>query len=169
MADRARGRGSRDGIDRAILEARLGSTGTVLETERPKTRNYRPEMSGTLHLAQAQSNRGPRGRKKDFPDAERLVKRLVANELSLSFVPDAEQRLWRTVMRRKYQLTRNRVQLQNRLEALLEEAHIKLSSLVSDLLGASARRMLKALADGETDPAALASLADKNLRATPAH
>jgi transposase len=125
-------------------------------------------MSGTLHLAQAQSNRGPRGRKKDFPDAERLVKRLVANELSLSFVPDAEQRLWRTVMRRKYQLTRNRVQLQNRLEALLEEAHIKLSSLVSDLLGASARRMLKALADGETDPAVLASLADKNLRATPA-
>ena len=125
-------------------------------------------MSGTLHLAQAQSNRGPRGRKKDFPDAERLVKRLVANELSLSFVPDAEQRLWRTVMRRKYQLTRNRVQLQNRLEALLEEAHIKLSSLVSDLLGASARRMLKALANGETDPAALASLADKNLRATPA-
>ena len=125
-------------------------------------------MSGTLHLAQAQSNRGPRGRKKDFPDAERLVKRLVANELSLSFVPDGEQRLWRTVMRRKYQLTRNRVQLQNRLEALLEEAHIKLSSLVSDLLGASARRMLKALADGETDPAALASLADKNLRATPA-
>ena len=125
-------------------------------------------MSGTLHLAQAQSNRGPRGRKKDFPDAERLVKRLVANELSLSFVPDAEQRLWRTVMRRKYQLTRNRVQLQNRLEALLEEAHLKLSSLVSDLLGASARRMLKALADGETDPAALASLADKNLRATPA-
>jgi transposase len=125
-------------------------------------------MSGTLHLAQAQSNRGPRGRKKDFPDAERLVKRLVANELSLSFVPDAEQRLWRTVMRRKYQLTRNRVQLQNRLEALLEEAHIKLSSLVSDLLGASARRMLKALADGETDPAALAALADRNLRATPA-
>jgi transposase len=125
-------------------------------------------MSGTLHLAQAQSNRGPRGRKKDFPDAERLVKRLVANELSLSFVPNAEQRLWRTVMRRKYQLTRNRIQLQNRLEALLEEAHIKLSSLVSDLLGASARRMLKALADGETDPAALASLADKNLRATPA-
>src|SRR6266849_2941462 len=34
--------------------------------------------SGTLHLAQAQSNRGRRGRKRDFPDAERLVKRLVA-------------------------------------------------------------------------------------------
>jgi transposase len=90
----------------------------------------------------------------------------VAQELTLSFVPDAEQRLWRTVMRRKYQLTRNRVQLQNRLEALLEEAHIKLSSLVSDLLGASVRRMLKALAEGETNPETLAALADRNLRAT---
>jgi len=72
-------------------------------------------MSGTLHLAQAQSNRGRRGRKKDFRDTERLVKRLVAHELLLSFVPDVEQRLWRTVVRTKYQITRNRVQLQNRL------------------------------------------------------
>jgi transposase len=122
---------------------------------------------GTLHLAQAQSNRGRRGRKRDFPDAERLVKRLVASELTLSFVPDAAQRLWRTLTRTKYQLTRNRVQLQNRLEGLLEEAHIKLSSLVSDLLGASARRILDALADGETDPGALAALADVRVRATP--
>ena len=53
------------------------------------------------------------------------------------------------------------------MEALLEEAHIKLSSLVTDLLGVSARRMLKALADGETNPAALAALADEHLRATP--
>jgi transposase len=83
-------------------------------------------------------------------------------------VPDAEQRLWRTVMRRKYQITRNRVQLHNRLEALLEEAHIKVSSLVSDLLGISARRMLQALADGETGPAALAALAAPRLRATAA-
>ncbi len=125
-------------------------------------------MSGTLHLAQALSNRGRRGRKSDFRDAERLVKRLVSEELVLSFVPDAEQRLWRTLTRTRYQRTRDKVRLQNQLEALLEEAHIKLSSLVSDLLGASARRMLKALADGETDPAALAALADQRLRATPA-
>src|SRR5438552_2840623 len=122
--------------------------------------------SGTLHLAQALSNRGRQGRKRDFPDAERLVKRLVAQELTLSFVPDAEQRLWRTVTRRKYQLTRDHVRQQNQLESLLEEAHIKLSSLVSDLLGASAGRMLKALAEGETNPMALATLADERLRAT---
>jgi transposase len=125
-------------------------------------------MSGTLHLAQALSNRGRRGRKNDFRDGERLVKRLVSQELILSFVPDAEQRLWRTLTRTKYQLRRNKVQVQNHLEALLEEAHIKLSSLVSDLLGASARRMLKALAEGETDPVALAALADQRLRATSA-
>ena len=70
-------------------------------------------------------------------------------------------------MRRKYQVTRSRVQLHSRLESRLEEAHIKLSSLVSDLLGTSARRMLQALADGETDPASLAALADSRLRATP--
>ena len=123
--------------------------------------------AGALHLAQAQSNRARQGRKRDFADAERLVKRLVANELTLSFVPEPAQRLWRTLTRTKYQLTRNRVQLQNRLEALLEEAHIKLSSLVSDLLGVSARRMLQALADGATDAAALAALAHTGLRATP--
>jgi transposase len=125
------------------------------------------KMSGTLHLAQALSNRGRRGRKKDFRDAERLVKRLVSQELTLSFVPDTEQRLWRTLTRTRNQRTRDKVRLQNQLEALLEEAHIKLSSLVSDLLGASARRMLHALANGETNPAAVAALADQRLRATP--
>src|SRR5215471_11279201 len=135
MVARAGGRGSSHGIDGAILETGLGSAGTVLEADTREARRC-GRRSGTLHLAQAQSNRGRRGRKKDFPDAERLVKRLVARELTLSFVPNAEQRLWRTVTRRKYQLTRDRVRLQNQLEALLEETHIKLSSLVSDLLGA---------------------------------
>ncbi len=135
---------------------------------RCQSRTDAGRMSGTLHLAQALSNRGRRGRKNDFRDAERLVKRLVSQELVLSFVPDAEQRLWRTLTRTRYQRTRDKVRLQNQLEALLEEAHIKLSSLVSDLLGASARRMLKALAEGESDPSALAALADQRLRATSA-
>src|SRR5436309_12946068 len=132
-----------------------------------QTRARALATSRTLHLAQALSNRGRRGRKTDFRDAERLVKRLVAHELTLGIVPDCEQRLWRTVTRKKYQLRCARVRLQNQVESLLEEAHIKLSSFVSDLLGLSARRMLKALADGETNPAALAALADERLRATP--
>jgi transposase len=143
----------------------------ALECDWQPTRRARVDASpttGALHLAQAQSNHGPHGRKRDFPDAERLVKRLVAQELTLSFVPDVTQRLWRTVTRRKYQLTRNRVQLQNRLESLLEEAHIKVCSLVSDLLGASARRMLHAIASGETDAAKIAALGSARLHATAA-
>lgn len=122
--------------------------------------------TGALHLAQAKSNRGRRGRKNDYRDAERLVRRLVAQELVLSFVPDPEQRLWRTVTRRKQQLSKDRVRFQNRLEALLEQMHIKLSGQMTDLLGVSSRRMLTAVAKGATDPAAVAALADRNLRAS---
>ena len=119
-----------------------------------------------LYLAQAYSNRAPRGRKRDFADAERLLRRHMAGELILSFVPNAEQRLWRTMTRTKQQLTRDRVRIHNQLESLLEDARIKLSGCVSDLLGLSSRRMLKALVKGETDAARLAAMADPKLRAT---
>ena len=72
---------------------------------------------------------------RDFADAERLVRRHLAGELILSFVPGQEQRLWRTMTRTKQQLRRDRVRLQNQLEGFLEEVRIKLSSHVSDLLG----------------------------------
>lgn len=58
-----------------------------------------------LWLAQARSNRGPRGRKTDFRDAKRCVSRLLSDDLRLSYVPDAEQRCWRTLTRTKYQLS----------------------------------------------------------------
>jgi transposase len=127
------------------------------------------EEQCALHLAQAHSNRAPRGRKRDFADAERLLRRHVAGELILSFVPDSEQRLWRTMTRAKLQLTRDRVRIHAQLEALLEDARIKLSGCVSDLLGLSSRRMLKALSEGETDATRLAAMADPKLRATPQH
>lgn len=119
-----------------------------------------------MFLAQAHSNRAPRGRKRDFADAERLLRRQVAGELILSFVPNVEQRLWRTMTRSKHQLTRDRVRIHNQIESLLEDGRIKLADWVSDLLGVSGRRMLRALADGEADPAKLAALRDPNLRAT---
>src|SRR5580658_4309494 len=119
-----------------------------------------------LELAQAQSNKAPKGRKRDFADAERLARRYVAGELILSFVPSEEQRLWRTMTRTKQQLTRDRVRLQAQLEGFLEEARIKLSSHVSDLLGLGSRLMLQALAEGETSPARIAALATQGLKAT---
>jgi transposase len=123
------------------------------------------ETQCQLYLAQAQSNRGPRGRKQDFRDAERLVRRHLAGELILSFVPDPEQRLWRIMSRTKYQLRRDRVQLHNQLEAFLEEGHIKLSSCVSDLLGISSVRILEAIAEGEADPSRLAAMTEPGLKA----
>src|SRR5579863_1059705 len=125
------------------------------------------ERQCRLHLAQAHSNRAPKGRKRDFADAERLVKRHIAGELIVSFVPEEQQRLWRSMTRTKQQLTRDRVRLQNQLEAFLEESRIKLSSHVSDLLGVSGRRMIEALAEGETDAACIAQRAARGLRATP--
>ena len=117
-----------------------------------------------LHLAQAHSNRAPKGRKHDFGDAQRLTRRLIAGELILSFVPEAEQRGWRTLTRAKLQLVRDRVRLQNQLEALLEETRTKLSSVISQLLGLSGRRILAALAQGESDPVKLAELGDSRLK-----
>jgi transposase len=121
-----------------------------------------------LSLAQAWSNRAPRGKKTDFKDAQRLVRRHVAGELTLSFVPDAAQRQMRTVTRRRTQLTRDRVRIQNQLESLLEETRIKLSSVVTDLFGSSGLRILTALGKGETDPAKLAALGDARLQCEPA-
>jgi transposase len=121
-----------------------------------------------LHLAQAHSNRAPKGRKNDFGDAKRLARRLLAGELLLSFVPAPEQRTWRTLTRGKQQLVRDRVQLQNQLEALLEEMRIKLSSVISDLLGVSGRRILTALSEGEANPVKLAQLGDDRLKCSQA-
>jgi transposase len=117
-------------------------------------------------LAQAYSNCAPKGRKSDSRDTERLVRRFIANELILSFVPDAEQREMRTLARHRVQLVQERVRLQGRLESLLEEFRLKLSSVLSDLFGASGRRILRAIAGGESDPAKLAALGDERLHCT---
>ncbi len=143
------------GVEEAVMESTAQYWRSVwLELE--------PHMR--LHLAQAFSHRAPRGRKHDFKEAERLVRRLIANELILSFVPGGEQRTWRTLTRMKLQLTRDRVRLQNQMECLLEEMRIKLSIVVINLLGASGLRMLRALAEGETDPKKLAELGDQRLQ-----
>jgi len=143
------------GVEEAVMESTAQYWRTVWLELEPYLR---------LQLAQAFSNRAPRGRKHDFKDAERLVRRLMANELILSFVPDGEQRTWRNMTRMKTQLRRDRVRLQNQMECLLEEMRIKLSIVVSDLLGASGLRILRALAQGETDPKKLALLGDDQLK-----
>ena len=146
--------------ERGVVEIVMESTAQYW---RPVWLDLEP-LFDKLHLAQAHSNRAPKGRKNDFRDAKRLTRRLLAGELILSFVPEPEQRSWRSMTRGKQQLVRERVRLQNQIEALLEEARIKLSSVISDVLGMSGRRILRAIADGQTDPAQLAELGDDRLR-----
>jgi len=145
------------GVQEAVMES-------TAQYWRPVWYELEPHMK--LQLAQAFSNRAPRGRKHDFRDAERLIRRLVAGELTLSFVPEPQQRTWRTMTRMKVQLTEDKARLHSQLECLLEEMRIKLSSLISDLLGVSGYRILRALAGGETDPKRLAALADDRVRCT---
>ncbi len=153
----------------AWLQAR-GVAEAVMESTAQYWKPVWYELEGkiaTLHLAQAFSNRARHGRKNDFRDAERLVRRLVADELVLSFVPPPEQRNWRTMTRMQVHLTYDRGRLHNQVECLLEEMRIKLSSVLSDLFGATGLRILNALAKGETDPRKLAALADGRLKCTP--
>lgn len=125
---------------------------------------YALEAHFRLHLAQAWSNRAPQGKKTDFKDAERLVRRHLAGELTLSFVPEAEQRQLRSLTRRRTQLSRDRIRIQNQVESLLEETRLKISSVLTDLFGASGLRILAALAKGVTDPQQLAALADARVQ-----
>ena len=121
------------------------------------------------HLAHAHSNGARQGRKSDFRDAERLLHRLVAGELVLSYVPEDQQQGWRWLTRSRYQLVCERARVQSQIEDVLEDAQIKLSSFLTDLLGSSGRRILQALAEqqGPHDPEKLASLGHAKLKATP--
>ena len=106
--------------ERGVMEVVMESTSQYWK---PVWLDLEPHFP-KLHLAQAQSNRAPKGRKNDFGDSKRLGRRLLAGELMLSFVPEPEQRAWRTLTRSKQQLVQSRVQLQDQLEALLEEMRI---------------------------------------------
>ena len=127
---------------------------------------YALEPYFQLILAQPRSTAAPRGRKMDFADARRIVRRLLADDLTISFVPEAEQRRWRLLTRARtaamQQITRSR----NHIEGLLEEGQIKISGLLSDLLGLSGWRMLQALSNGESDPEILAKLAHEHVHAS---
>jgi transposase len=119
-----------------------------------------------LTLAQARSTRARRGRKWDRADARRIAKRLLSGDLTVSYVPPPEQRDWRLLSRTQVAMRESVVRLRNQIEVLLEQAQIKLSSVMTDILGKSGRRMLDALIQGIHDPAELAALGDRRLRAS---
>jgi transposase len=104
------------------------------------------------------------GRKSDVRDAEWIAQLLEHGLLAPSFVPPPEIRRLRMLTRYRVQLMGDRAREIVRLEVMLEDASIKLSSVVSSLKTMSARAMLTAMIEGEQDPLVLAEMAKGRLR-----
>jgi transposase len=104
------------------------------------------------------------GHKTDVADSRWLADLLRHGLLQASFIPPLAIRQLRELTRYRKALVGERTQEVNRLQKVLESANIKLAGVASDILGASGRDMVRALADGQVDPAELANLARGVLR-----
>jgi transposase len=104
------------------------------------------------------------GRKTDVKDAQWIAQWLQHGLLKASFIPEAPQRALRDLVRYRTALIQDRSREINRVQKVLEEANLKLSSVASDVMGVSAREMLAAILQGQEDPQALAQLAKGRLR-----
>ena len=125
---------------------------------------YVLEEAFTLVLVNMQELKRVPGRKTDVKDSEWLAQLLECGLLRPSFVPPPPIRELRDLTRYRVQQVRDRSQEVNRLCKVLEDAGLKLTSVVTDIMGASGRAMLTALVDGTTDPGVLAELARGKLR-----
>jgi transposase len=118
-----------------------------------------------LLLVNAHAVKNMPGRKTDVGDAQWLAQLCECGLLRPSFVPAPEQARLRDLTRYRKKLIEERTRETQRIQKLLEDAGIKLDSVVSDILGVSARRMLQALIAGVRDPQALAGLAHTSMQA----
>ncbi len=118
----------------------------------------------TLLVVNARHMKAVPGRKTDVKDAEWIAQLLQHGLLRASYIPDRPQRELRELVRYRRNLVRQRAQVVNRIQQLLEGANIKLSSVARDVVGVSGRAMLEALVSGADDPQALAELAKGKLR-----
>ena len=118
-----------------------------------------------LVLANAAHVRNVPGRKTDVNDATWLSELLAHGLIRPSFVPDRATQELRALLRTRKQLVRERVSHVQRLQKTLEDANVKLASVLTDIVGVSGRAILEALVAGESDPAVLAGLAHRRVKA----
>ena len=104
------------------------------------------------------------GRKTDVKDAQWIAQLLRHGLLKGSFIPEAPQRALRDLVRYRTKLIQQRSSEINRVQKVLEDANIKLGSVVSDVMGVSSREMLAQLIAGQDDPMVMAQLARGRLR-----
>jgi len=119
-----------------------------------------------LVLANAAHVKNVPGRKTDVNDAMWLAELLAHGLIRSSFVPDTQTQEMRSLLRTRKQLIREQSSHTLRVQKTLEDANIKLDSVLSDLMGRSGRAMIEALIAGETNPAKLASLANRGVKAS---
>lgn len=122
------------------------------------------EDSFEVWLVNAQHVKQVPGRKTDAKDSEWLAELMLHGMLKPSFIPAKPLRALRELTRYRTTLVQERVRVVNRVQKLLEGANIKLSSVVDDIMGVSARAMLAEIAAGQTDGTLMAELAKGRLR-----
>lgn len=115
-------------------------------------------------VVNAQHMKALPGRKTDVKDSEWIAKLLRHGLLKASFIPDRNQRDLRELVRYRRSIIEERARQHNRIQKVLEGANIKLSSVVSDIMGVFSRNMLRAIADGEDDPEKLANFARRIMK-----
>lgn len=119
-----------------------------------------------LVLANAAHVKNVPGRKTDVNDATWLADLMAHGLIRASFVPAEPTQQMRDLLRTRKQFVRERTAHTQRIQKTLEDANIKLDSVITDIVGLSGRRMLEALIAGQTDPESLAALAHGRIRAT---
>jgi transposase len=119
-----------------------------------------------LVLANAAHVKNLPGRKTDVNDATWLADLIAHGLIRASFVPDEPTQQMRDLLRTRKQFVRERSSHTQRIQKTLEDANIKLDSVITDIVGLSGRRMIEALIAGQTDPEALAALAHRRIHAS---
>src|SRR5262245_28531954 len=119
-----------------------------------------------LVLANAAHIKNVPGRKSDVKDADWISDLLAHGLIRPSFVPDGPTQEMRTLLRTRKQLVREKTSHILRIQKTLEDANIKLDSVITDVMGLSGRKMIEALIAGQKDPAKLARLADHRVKAS---
>ncbi len=119
-----------------------------------------------LILANAAHVKNVPGRKTDVNDAAWLADLMAHGLIKASFVPDEPTQQMRDLLRTRKQIVRERSSHIQRIQKTLEDANIKLDSVVTNILGLSGRRIIEALIAGQTVPQALATLAHRSIKAT---
>jgi transposase len=119
-----------------------------------------------LLVANARHIKNVPGRKTDMNDAMWIADLVSFGLIKASFVPEQEMQELRSLLRARKQLTREQTSHVQRIQKTLEEANIKLDSVISDIVGLSGRRMIEAMINGVRDPWKLAELAHHRIKAT---